>query len=97
MNMKWRLLCFLFLTFALIRCSDDKVENKSNASTIFKRLSEEASGISFANNLKEDSIINYFTYPYIYMGGGVAIGDVNNDGLDDIYFTGNIVSNKLYL
>ncbi len=51
----------------------------------------------FANTLNENEEVNYFTYPYIYMGGGVAIGDINNDGLQDIYLTGNMVANKLYL
>ena len=64
---------------------------------IFSKLSPESSGISFVNYLKEDSVVNYFTYPYIYMGGGVAVGDINNDGLQDIYFTANMVDNKLYL
>jgi len=71
--------------------------NTSEVTPIFKQLSVEESGVDFANNLKEDSVINYFTYPYIYMGGGVAVGDVNNDGLQDLYFTGNMTSNKLFL
>ena len=54
-------------------------------------------GIDFSNNLIENDSLNYFTYTYLYMGGGLATGDVNNDGLIDIYFTGNQVSNKLYL
>ena len=41
--------------------------------------------------------MNYFTYPYIYMGGGVSVGDINNDNLDDIFFTGNMAQNRLYL
>ena len=64
---------------------------------IFKTLDSGKTGVTFTNELREDSTVNYFTYPYIYMGGGVAVGDVNNDGLQDIYFTGNIVENKLYL
>jgi len=53
--------------------------------------------VNFTNKLSENDTLNYFTYPYIYMGGGVSIGDINNDGLDDIFFTGNMVDNELYL
>ncbi|MBD0833412.1 VCBS repeat-containing protein [Aestuariibaculum sp. TT11] len=64
---------------------------------LFKQVSLEQSGIDFNNRLVETDSMNYFVYPYIYMGGGVSIGDINNDGLNDIYFTGNMTPNKLYL
>ncbi|MBJ6368623.1 VCBS repeat-containing protein [Snuella sp. CAU 1569] len=64
---------------------------------LFTLIKPEHSGVHFSNNLTESDSINYFLYKYLYMGGGVAIGDVNNDGLQDIYFTGNMVDNKLYL
>ncbi|WP_317039867.1 VCBS repeat-containing protein [Kriegella aquimaris] len=60
-------------------------------------MNSSQTGIEFANNLVENDSLNYFTYSYLYMGGGVSTGDINNDGLLDIYFTGNQVSNKLYL
>ena len=60
-------------------------------------LSPQSSGIHFSNNIIESDSLNYFNFPYIYMGGGIAIGDINNDGLSDIFFTGNMVENKLYL
>ena len=94
---------YLFFTIVLLFFSCKKIEDSSNSNSvekvpkIFQALSKTSTGIDFSNNLKEDSIINYFTYPYIYMGGGVAVGDVNNDGLQDVYFTGNMVENKLYL
>ena len=98
--MKSKCLLFAFL-WVLISCQADQKENQepqsSVASTTFKLLDSKTSGITFVNELKEDSVVNYFTYPYIYMGGGVAIGDVNNDGLSDIYFTANRVGNELYL
>ncbi|MEX0882923.1 MAG: VCBS repeat-containing protein, partial [Cyclobacteriaceae bacterium] len=64
---------------------------------MFTELSSDESGIDFENYLTENDSVNYFNYMYIYMGGGVAIGDLNNDGLQDIYLTGNMVENKLYL
>lgn len=76
----------------LASCSGPK-----NETAIFKKLSEQKTGITFANNLIENDSLNYFTYAYIYMGGGVSAGDINNDGLIDLYFTGNMAPNKLYL
>lgn len=64
---------------------------------LFNNLSPKSTGVSFINRINETEEINYFTYPYLYMGGGVAIGDINNDGLQDIYFTSNMGENKLYL
>lgn len=66
-------------------------------SSQFSKLSTVETGIEFANKLTETHKYNYFTYPYMYLGGGVAVGDLNNDGLEDIFFTGNMVPNKLYL
>ncbi|MGZ3950725.1 MAG: VCBS repeat-containing protein, partial [Flavisolibacter sp.] len=54
-------------------------------------------GISFSNEIKEDEAQNVLAYEYFYNGGGVAVGDINNDGLDDIFFTANLKSNTLYL
>lgn len=63
----------------------------------FTKTDPQHTGISFVNRLTESDTFNYFTYPYIYMGGGVAIADFNNDDLQDIYFTGNMVDDKIYL
>lgn len=69
----------------------------SEATPVFKRVNSSASGITFRNTVDEN-INNYFDFfAYVYNGGGVGIGDINNDGLSDIFFTGNEVSNKLYL
>jgi ASPIC and UnbV. len=65
---------------------------------LFTRLSADETGINFRNLLKEDNPdFNIVLYPYFYNGGGVAVGDINNDGLPDICFTGNMVKNRLYL
>jgi enediyne biosynthesis protein E4 len=65
--------------------------------TLFTSLSSDKTGISFANTITEDNNLNVLTYEYIYNGGGVAAADFNNDSLPDIYFTGNMVPNKLYI
>ena len=64
---------------------------------LFSKLSPSETGVDFINKLTETHKYNYFTYPYMYLGGGVSVGDINNDGLEDIFFTGNMVANKLYL
>ncbi|UZR95631.1 VCBS repeat-containing protein [Chondrinema litorale] len=64
---------------------------------LFNLKSESETGIHFLNALSYTESFNPYTYRNFYNGGGVAIGDVNNDGLPDIYFTGNQVDNKLYL
>ncbi|WP_394749443.1 FG-GAP-like repeat-containing protein [Spongiimicrobium salis] len=81
--------------FFFFSCADDSGATQGN--TLFKSVSKEQSGIDFANTLTENDSLNYFTYGYIYMGGGVSAGDINNDGLVDLFFTGNMVPNKLYL
>ncbi len=69
----------------------------SKEKTLFQKLSPEESGITFANQVTESEKENILNYEYFYNGGGVASGDFNNDGLVDLYFTGNQVENKLYL
>lgn len=64
---------------------------------LFNRMDASATGIGFTNRLRETEEQNILTYEYFYNGGGVAAGDFNNDGLVDLYFTGNQVENKLYL
>ena len=65
--------------------------------TLFENIPSSHSGIHFVNKLTENDSINPLVITNIYNGGGTGIGDFNNDGLPDIYFTGNMVSNRLYL
>ena len=64
---------------------------------LFKKLSIDSTNIDFINLIKESDTFNILTNEYIFNGGGVAVSDFNNDGLPDLFFTGNMVSNQLYL
>lgn len=65
--------------------------------SLFKLLSSSHTNIQFSNDIVESDSINVLSFENVYNGGGVGFGDFNNDNLQDIYFTGNMVSNKLYL
>ncbi len=87
--MKFISLLLLFFIIAFF-CSCKKP-------TLFEQVPSSHSGIHFSNNIIENDTINPITLLNIYNGGGVGVGDFNNDGLQDLYFVGNAVSNKLYL
>ncbi len=70
---------------------------RDSTSHLFTLLGESRTGVNFKNTLFEGESLNVLNYTYFYNGGGVAIGDVNNDGLPDILFTGNMVRNRLFL
>lgn len=65
--------------------------------TLFTLLSPDDTNVLFSNTIVQNDSFNVLDFEYIFNGGGVGIGDFNNDGLEDIFFTGNMVANKLYL
>lgn len=86
---------FILCLTLLFNGSCDHREKRS--STLFKKIPAAHTNIHFANTLQEDEDFNIIEYLYFYNGGGVAVGDINNDSLPDIYFSSNQGSNKLYL
>ena len=76
---------------------EEKTGDAETTSPVFRKVESSKSGVTFSN-VVEEKFENYFDFfAYIYNGGGVAVGDINNDGLPDLYFTGNEIPNKLYL
>ncbi|MFV8440968.1 VCBS repeat-containing protein [Flavobacterium sp. LB2P44] len=92
MSNRFVLLPFIILFFS--NCSKENLENKN---ALFSKLEASQTGINFINEVKNGADMNIFKYRNFYNGGGVAIGDINNDGLPDVYFTSNLGANKLYL
>ncbi|MEP6675662.1 MAG: CRTAC1 family protein [Ferruginibacter sp.] len=87
-----------FVTIFNGSCSDSGSKEKVMESPVFKKIAPSESGIDFTNIVDENYQKNYFdSFAYVYNGAGVATGDFNNDGLMDIYFTGNEVPDKLYI
>lgn len=82
-------LWLIFVLHLLFSCNQKK--------TLFQLLPSSETNIHFANNVDENEKYNVFEYMNIYTGAGVATGDINNDGLTDIYFSGNETSGRLYL
>src|SRR5271154_6554795 len=79
---------FLLCTVCLFSCKKP---------TLFQQISSSHSGVHFNNKITENDSINPLDIVNIYNGGGIGIGDFNNDGLQDIFFSGNMVPNRLYI
>ncbi|WP_198439912.1 VCBS repeat-containing protein [Pareuzebyella sediminis] len=86
----------LLFIFVVLGCSKENRENVE-LGYLFQLHSAESTGIDFSNILYPSTKLNVISFEYFYNGAGVAVGDINNDGLTDIYFSGNMVSGKLYL
>ncbi len=81
----------LFWVFSLLLLSCEKDEK------LFQLMPPNRTGVDFSNRITESEEYNVIKFEYLYNGGGTAIGDFNNDGLQDLFFTGNMVSNEMYL
>ncbi len=86
-----RYFILVWVVFLFSCKQEDKKEN------LFTLLTGDDTGIDFQNKLNLTTEMNIFKYMYYYNGGGVGVADFNNDGLKDIFFTGNMVENELYL
>lgn len=90
-------LLFFIVVLLFSSCGNDSSQELSGS--LFSKMNAEQTGIDFRNDLMEDiySDWNVLSYEYYYNGAGVALGDINNDGLLDVFFTGNTSPNKLYI
>jgi hypothetical protein len=84
------------LLLAVFSCNTNRDIN-SRQTALFTSLGSKETGVDFINRLNDNADMNIFSYRSYYNGGGVAIGDLNNDGLNDIFLTSNQGDNKLYI
>jgi enediyne biosynthesis protein E4 len=95
MPFRYTYVLYISLATVTFSCKDKAVTNKKN--TIFQKKTSAQTGITFNNIIVEDEVTNLISNEYAYMGGGVGIGDFNNDGLQDVFFTANQTSSRLYI
>lgn len=89
--------CVAFFLGGCTNSPNDQSAQESNEPTLFTQLTAEQTGVDFQNIINEGLNTNVLMYEYFYNGGGVAVGDLNGDKLEDLYFTANMSDNKLYL
>lgn len=87
------LVVFLVTCFYCFSSTAQQTSNKK----LFTLMPESVTGVGFRNDIIETKTMFLYVYEYLYVGAGVSVGDINNDGLQDIYFTSTLGSNKLYL
>lgn len=93
-----KLFVFIYLVVTFYSCQEGDPERMvSGDAPTFSMISPDQTGIFFKNEVFEDAARQIYHYDYFYNGGGVALGDINNDGLTDIFFAGNDVKSRLYL
>ena len=88
--------CLAVVLSVLTACKSGEKESEQTLK-LFTELPADSTGIIFSNTVVQDTAINLYNFEYLYNGGGVAVGDINNDGLADIYFTASVAKDKLYL
>jgi len=93
-KMKMKNLIVICSLLMLFSCN---TEQKKSKDTLFKSLNSKITGIDFTNKVVDSKELNIFSYRNFYNGAGVGIGDINNDGLPDVYLVSNLGENKLYL
>ncbi len=96
------LFAVIIFFYLLISCKKDTQPHPNDEGPVSTRiklasLPPDQTGVIFNNKIDDEGRINIFTWHFIYNGAGVAAGDINNDGLPDLYFTGNMVPDRLYL
>ena len=100
--MRINYLCHFTLIVLMFSCNSDSQDQLPTDTLVtegshFKMLSPQESGVHFVNMIKETKEFHHLMWESVFYGGGVAVGDINNDGLPDLYFTGNQVKDALYL
>lgn len=97
-NTIYKLILCLVFSSTILSCKDNNPKDvtENMKASLFDNVPSSKTGINFINEIPESSAMNSMVYEYFYNGGGVAIGDIDNDGLPDIYFTSNLKENKLY-